>query len=415
MRLRITDVRFDTFQSLFEWSFVRVFSGSEFGTGEAGPIPGFNSCEGVFRRLLVGEDGLKLTRIEEKLRHATLYAGTSYQSVISAVDMALHDLIAKHLNLPVWQLIGGDRDEIRVYVDAHTGTSFERIDSLLLPVGELGEHHPPASDGISDPILGRLAREGLDSASKPEAFARRAAEMKRAGYSAMKFDLDIPTPFTSAAGLRSGQVSVKEARYLGEVAEAVRKAVGDGMELAVDLHWRYDVNSALRICKELEASNLRWVEDPTPATKSLGNLEELGMITARTSIPVATGENLRSATEFNQLLDAGVTVWTPDLAKAGGITEGRRIAELACRYDIEFSPHNISSPIGTMASAHACSLSNTFGFLEFHCHGFPEWEKMVKSKSPIIREGEIKLTEQPGLGLELDGTYLKRRFGHFRL
>jgi L-alanine-DL-glutamate epimerase-like enolase superfamily enzyme len=109
-------------------------------------------------------------------------------------------------------------------------------------------------------------------------------------------------------------------------------------------------------------------------------------------------------------------VWTPDLAKAGGVTEGRRIAETASMYDIEFSPHNINSPIGTMASAHVCSLANTFGALEFHCHGFPPWYEMARSKkTPIIEKGFIKLGEEPGLGVELEEKYMKKHWPHFEL
>ena len=418
MSLKITDVRFETFQSLFEWSFVRIYAGDEYGTGESSPIPGFKGCEDAFRALLIGEDALKVNRIEEKLRHATLYAGTSFLSVISGVNIALHDLIGKHANLPIWQLIGGDREQIRVYVDAHTGTGLQKINSLITPFRE-GSKKSKGPDRrlelAHDPAMGRLAEERLSKTDSPRSYARRAREMKSAGYTAIKFDLDIPTPYTKPFTRRSGEVSLEEADYMGEVVGAVRNAIGDGTELAIDLHWRYNVSSALRICGALEPFRLRWIEDLTQATRSLSNLDELEMLTSRTSIPVATGENLHTVSEFKELIGTGVMVWTPDLAKAGGITEGRRIAELAALYDLEFSPHNISSPIGTMASAHACSLANTFGALEFHCHGFQVWYRMAKSKRPVIENGFVRLGEEPGLGLELDGAFLERTFGHFDL
>jgi gluconate/galactonate dehydratase len=415
--LTITDVRFDTFQSSFEWSFVRIYAGHEYGTGEASPIPGFKGCEESVRALLVGEDALRINRIEEKLRHATLYAGTSFHSIVSAVNVALHDLVGKHAGMPVWQLIGGDRDEIPVYVDAHTGESFETINALLLPVRqEAGDRssgeHPTLGH---DPILGRLAEETFGPTNTPESYAKRAAQMKSAGYTTIKFDLDIPTPYTKPFRRRSGEVGLKEAEYMGQITKAVRDAIGDDIELAIDLHWRYNVRSAVRICRALEPYALRWIEDITPATKSLSNLEELGLLSSRTSIPIATGENLHTVSEFKELLGTGVMVWTPDLAKAGGITEGRRRAELAALYDLEFSPHNISSPIGTMATAHACSLANTLGVVEFHSHGLPLWHEMVKTTRPIIENGFIRLGETPGLGLELDRSYLERTFGHFEL
>ena len=170
----------------------------------------------------------------------------------------------------------------------------------------------------------------------------------------------------------------------------------------VDLHWRYDLNSSLRICKGLEPFRLHWVEDLTPATRSVGNLDELGMLTSLCPIPIATGENLYTVYEFKDLLNTGVRIWTPDVCKTGGITEARRIAELASMYDIEVSPHNVTTPIGTVASAHAASISNTFGALEFHSHGFAFWYEMIRSKKSPIDRGFIKLTEEPGLGVELD-------------
>ncbi len=417
MALKITKVEIETVQSMFEWTFVRIYSGELYGTGEANPAPGLKDAATSLRKLLLGEDAFKITRIEEKLKHASLYAGTSFYNIISAVDMALYDLIGRHANLPVWRLLGGDREEVRVYVDAHAGGTFEIINSLLIPFKHAGRvWKPGAKMGLEDnPIMGRLAQEKWQRAYTPDAYAKRAKEMMKAGYTAIKFDLDIPTPYTKRYSSRSGGVSLMEADYMGEVVKAVRAAVGGDYELMIDLHWRYNVNSALRICRALEPYRLRWIEDLTPATRSVGNLAELRLLTSRSSIPVATGENMHSVYQFKDLLDTGVLVWTPDLAKAGGVSEGRRIAELAAMYDIEYSPHNISSPIGTMATAHAASMANTFGVLEFHCHDFPVWNEMVKPKKEIIDKGFIHLSDEPGLGVQLDDKYMSKNWEGFKL
>jgi gluconate/galactonate dehydratase len=395
-----------------------VHAGEFHGTGEASPSPGLKGCEAALKAILVGEDAFKVNRIEEKLRHASLFAGTSFYSLISAVNIALHDLIGKYVNVPVWRLIGGDREQIRVYVDAHAGSSFEAINSLLTPIRTKRLKKITKRDEYeleSNPVLGRLTAEEWSGVYSPESYAKRASEMLKAGYTALKFDLDVPTPYTKQYNRRSGEVTLKEADYMREIVGSARESIGNETELAVDLHWRYGINSVLRICRALEPYGLRWVEDPTPATKAVSNLDELRMITSRTSIPIATGENICTAYHFKDLLKTGVLVWTPDLTKAGGITEGRRIAEMAAMYDIEFSPHNISSPLGTMAAAHACSLSNSFGALEFHCHGFPGWYEMAKSKTPIIDKGFIGLTEEPGLGLELDERYMRKNWSFFAL
>jgi L-alanine-DL-glutamate epimerase-like enolase superfamily enzyme len=112
--------------------------------------------------------------------------------------------------------------------------------------------------------------------------------------------------------------------------------------------------------------------------------------------------------QFKDLLNAGVRVWAPDIVKAGGVSEGVRIAELASMYDIEYSPHNTASPIGTMAHAHVASVANTFGVLEFHGHDIPFWGEIIKPKRRIIENGFIRLGDEPGLGIDLDLDAMRR-------
>jgi gluconate/galactonate dehydratase len=418
MSLIIRDVQVETIQSTTEWTFVRIHAGDLYGTGEATAAPGLKAPEATLRKLLVGEDALRRTRIEEKLRHASLFAGSSFYPLMSAVDIALYDLIGKHVNLPVWRLLGGDRDEIRIYVDLHAGEEFGATNSLLTPIklDSTGKRAQKGEAAIAGhPVMGRLAREEFGDLFTPEAYTRAAKRAVKEGYRMIKFDLDIPTPFTDPFNHRSGQVTLKEADYMAEIVAAVRGAIGDDVELMVDLHWRYDLNSSLRICKGLEPFRLHWVEDLTPATRSVGNLDELGMLTSLCPIPIATGENLYTVYEFKDLLNTGVRIWTPDICKTGGITEARRIEELASMYDIEVSPHNVTTPIGTVASAHAASVSNTFGALEFHSHGFAFWYEMTKSKRSPIEKGSIRLTEEPGLGVELDEKVLTKLWPEFEL
>lgn len=418
MSLLIKDVQVETVQSTTEWTFARIYAGEEYGTGEATAAPGLKASEPTLRKLLVGEDAMKINRIEEKLRHASLFAGSSFYPLISATNIALYDLIGKKVNLPVWRLLGGDRDAIRVYVDLHAGEEFGATNSLLTPVklDSTGKRAAVGESALSDhPVMGRLAREEFGDLFTPESYSRAAKRAVKEGYQMIKFDLDIPTPFTDAFNKRSGQVTLKEADYMAEIVAAVRGTIGDEVELMVDLHWRYDLNSSLRICKGLEPFRLHWVEDLTPATRSVGNLDELGMLTSLCPIPMATGENLYTVSEFKDLLNTGVRVWTPDICKTGGISEARRIMELASMYDIEVSPHNVTTPIGTVASAHAASISNTFGTLEFHSHGFGFWYEMIRSKKLPVDSGFIKLTEEPGLGVELDDRVMKKYWPDFEL
>ncbi len=92
----------------------------------------------------------------------------------------------------------------------------------------------------------------------------------------------------------------------------------------------------------------------------------------------------------------------PDLPKCGGLSEGRKSANLAELYYIGFAPHNVSSPIGTMASAHVCASVPKFLVLEFHWLHHDYWTTVIKEKSDIIRNGYIDLSDRSGMGLGLD-------------
>lgn len=418
--LRITKVTSFTVQANFEWTFVRVYSGDLYGTGEAGPTPGASAIANVLGSVIVGEDAFKVNRILQKLRWATLYAGTSAYHIISAIDMALYDLIGKYLNLPVYALLGGDRTEIPVYVDAHGGKGLEAMNSALMPVEPSWISQANVEKGRikePSPIHGRLTIETWTADYTPEAYASRAKELKAEGWKAIKFDLDVPTPYSDPTRLRSGRLSQAEIQYLASLAEAVRDAVGYDVDIMFDLHWRYDLNTGIALCRALEGIKPRWVEDPTPAVTTLTNFDELKVLTSQCHVPIEVGENLYTYYQFKDLLGTGVSVWAPDPAKAGGITELRRIEELASLYDIEVSPHNIGSPIATMAAAHAASISNTFGALEFHGHDLPFWNDLVKSRKRIIdvTKSAILLTDEPGLGVELDENVAARLWPEFKL
>ena len=197
MSLIIKDVQVETVQSTTEWTFVRVYAGKNYGTGEATAAPGLKASEPTLRKLLVGEDALKLNRIEEKLRHASLFAGSSFYPLISATNIALYDLIGKHVNLPVWRLLGGDRDEIRVYVDLHAGEEFGATNALLTPVklDSTGKRALKGEAALSDhPVMGRLAREEFGELFTPEAYSASCQEGCRGGLPADQVRPRHPNP-----------------------------------------------------------------------------------------------------------------------------------------------------------------------------------------------------------------------------
>ncbi len=302
---------------------------------------------------------------------------------ISAIEIAILDLLGKHLNLPVHALPGGKfRDKIRIYVDTHAGQSLAAMDRVLLPIfpkwmGGRAIKGTRKKDKM--PLHGRAAMPMFSEEYTPRSYGRRAREMKM-----------------------EGALSNQEIQYLASLVASVRKAVGDDTDILFDLLWRFDVSSSLRLAHALEPYGLMWLEDPVPPE----NVSLLKSLTSSAKVPIATGENIYNRYGFSQLLETGILVVTPDALKAGGLTETKLVSQMAAMKEVTVSPHNIGSPVGTMAQAHLAASIPNFGVLEYHGHDVPIWNKL--SKKPLIRGGFIELTDEPGLGVELDAAVAEK-------
>ena len=180
---------------------------------------------------------------------------------------------------------------------------------------------------------------------------------------------------------------------------AVREAIGPEVDLAIDMHGRYDIFAAIRIAQALEPFNLMWLEEPVPPE----NIDVMREVKQSTKTPICAGENLYMRTGFRDLIEKqAVDVIMPDLPKCCGLSEGRKIANHAEMYHIPFAPHNVCGPLGTIASAHCCASIPNFLVLEFHGREIPWWEDMCIGDKPFIRDGWMEISAAPGTGVELN-------------
>jgi gluconate/galactonate dehydratase len=172
------------------------------------------------------------------------------------------------------------------------------------------------------------------------------------------------------------------------------------VDLAIDCHWNYGVNDAIRLARACEPFDLLWLEDPVPPE----NPDAMRRVTAATSTAIATGENQYQRHQFRELLERqAVDILAPDFQKVGGLLEGRRIADMADVHYVAVAPHNISSPIGTLASTHLCAAIPNFLALEWHAASVPFFDDLIRGrKAPLIEKGYIAVPEKPGLGIDLD-------------
>jgi L-alanine-DL-glutamate epimerase-like enolase superfamily enzyme len=187
--------------------------------------------------------------------------------------------------------------------------------------------------------------------------------------------------------------------YIVGLVQTIREAIGYDIDLAIDCHGQFDLPSAITLAKAVEDLRLMWLEEPVPAE----NIDALAQVRAKTSTVICTGENQYTRFEFLSLLQRQATdVIMPDLAKAGGIMEAKRIADLADAFYVPVAPHNVSSPLGMMAACHVMSAIPNFLVLEYHARDVPWWDDLCTGDKPFVSEGWMTVSDRPGLGVELD-------------
>lgn len=402
--MRIEQIQTAVIEANYDWTIVKVEADHGLiGWGEAFFAPGLTATLREFNEFLPGEDPRDVDRLCRLMRTAlgaTGTAGMGYHA-ISGVETALWDIVGKSTGLPVYQFLGGKyRDRIRIYADCHAGAGLASLSPVLLPRTPSwmarGKKKPPGKTELSLKYHGGRKSEAREI--RPRAYARRALEMKRRGFTALKFDVDVPTAYSLDDYNRA--LTRREIDLMVGLVGALRKAVGKDVDLAIDCHWNYGVNDAIRLARACEPYDLLWLEDPVPPE----NNDAMRRVTAATSTPIATGENHYQRHHFRELLEReAVDILAPDFQKVGGLLEGRRIADMAEVHYVAVAPHNISSPIGTMASAHLCAAIPNFLALEWHAASVPFFDDLVKGRrAPLIQNGYLAVPERPGLGIELD-------------
>jgi L-alanine-DL-glutamate epimerase-like enolase superfamily enzyme len=289
------------------------------------------------------------------------------------VEMACWDIKGKVLGVPTYELFGGAyRDAVRLYCDTHAGES-----------------------------LG-AAQQGADPREvyTPVSYARAAREVVDEGFSALKFDLDVRTRAdvdTAARRLDNEAVAHK-----ASLVEAVREEIGDEVDLGVDLHWNFTVETATRLGRALDTYDLAWIEDPVRPR----HYDAHRRVREAVSTPILSGENLRDPGEFREMLDAGgIDIGAPDPDACGGLRNLRRIAHLCDMESVPVAVHNVGSPVATVAAVHACASVPNAVALEYHARDVPWWEDLVTrtgEDGPVIQDGAVPLPEGPGLGIEID-------------
>jgi L-alanine-DL-glutamate epimerase-like enolase superfamily enzyme len=403
--MRIARISTAVIEANYDWTIVRVESDEGIaGWGEAFCAPGLTQTIRELSTLLEGEDARHVEPLVRKLQLATAHVsggGTVYHA-ISGIEAALWDLAARSLEVPLWQLFGGCfRDRVRIYADCHAGEALTSYSATLVS-RRLAWMETPTDELEGEPEYHWAPADAADVYT-PEAYASRARTMADRGFTALKFDLDLP--LLPNEDLYARTISAAQLERQVAIAEATVAAVAGRAEVAFDLHWRYAPSDALRLARALEHLPLLWLEDPTPPQ----DLASVAHISSRTTTPICTGENLYRLEGFAALIDqGGVDILAPDIQKVGGLSDTRRIAAYADVHSRPLAPHNIAGPIGTLASAHVCASIPNFLALEWHAASVPFFDELLVGGEPVIVDGYVQLPDGPGLGKDLDLDIARR-------
>lgn len=344
----------------FPWIIVEVETDEGVsGIGESLPYRTGGIAQAVedFGRNLVGEDPFNIEKIWERAFRQGIPL-----PALSGVETALWDILGKKLGTPIYNLLGGRcREKVRVYVDGFfRGAKYVE-----------------------------------------EEYTRKAVEAVDQGFTALKMDVDEPIP---SAKQLNRSISLADLKYTVNMVKAVRDAVGDGIDLAIDAHGAFDTVTSMKLAEKLEGFDLMWIEDPIPS----GNALAMAKVSSAISTPICTGELLNTRYEFRELLEnQAADIIMPDLARTGGVLEMKKIAAQADTYYIPIAPHNMVGPIATMASAHLCACVPNFFILEFQL-GDVEWRDRLLDKPVPIKNGYIELPTTPGIGFEIDREELRK-------
>jgi len=295
-------------------------------------------------RFVIGEDPLHPERLWQKM-HKGLFLGNNVG--MNGITIACWDILSKSLNAPLWKLLGGKLN----------------------------------------PSLRAYANGWYKGPREPAAFAEEATRVKSMGYTALKFD-----PFGSTYRFFD---SGEEKKSLAIIA-AVRKAVGDDVDILIEAHDRFSVSTAIRIGQELEPYRPMWLETPVMSTDIQATLQVARSI----KVPVATGERFNRLSQFLELLAGRVVdIVQPETLGIGGIGGARKAAALAEAAEAFVALHQAQSPYNTAINAHINASIPNFLIQECFDDFLEPWVHEIMQGVPQVKDGYLEPSDAPGIGV----------------
>jgi galactonate dehydratase len=342
------------------WLFIKVCTDKSIcGIGEA-TINGFiKTTETAVHELAhfaIGKDPRQVNAIAHTIISTIQDAGHIHRLVMAAVEVACWDILGKSLGAPLWKLLGGkQRPRLRVYANGWY-------------------------QGARDPVF----------------FADAALKLKAMGYTALKFD-----PFGSAYRF----LDAAEEKLSLDIVRAVRKAVGDDVDLCIEGHDRFSVSTAIRIGQQLEEVRPMWFETPVMSTDIAATVAVARAI----KVPVATGERFGRLAEVIDLVSQrAVDIVQVETLHIGGISGARKAAAIAEAGEAFIALHQAQSPLNTAINAHIHASIPNFLIQECFDDFLIPWAHEIMHGVPRVKDGYLEPSDAPGLGVELDEAEMEK-------
>jgi galactonate dehydratase len=336
---------------------VRVYTdGGIVGNGEAGLWAHHEVTAKAIQSVseyYIGKDPGRIDHHYQTVSRNTHFFGAVLSSALSAIDIALWDILGKTVNKPVHELLGGRcRDKVRVFANVKGETLPERAAS---------------------------AREALEQ-----------------GYASLR-----TTPFF--AGWEAARSSSRTIGDAVAIVHAIREEIGKEVDMGLELHRNLTTQEAVTLAQELAPYRILYYEDPVPPENE-GALE---YVASRAPIPIAAGERNTDLHQFSRLLDRHLLAFLRfDVSLAGGITQGRKIASAAEAQSVQVIPHLMGSPVNTAAYVQLDAAIPNYHSQEANLPTPPAAE-IVDEPLKLI-DGYLEIPEGPGIGVEIREEALGR-------
>ena len=352
-----------------------------YGYGEAGMAygKGYRAAFGMvqdFAEVIIGEDPTNIEKIWDKIYRKTFWGlggGTVVSAGMSAIDIALWDIKGKILNTPIYKLLGGKTNEkLRVYASQ-------------IQFGWTNEDVVP----------------GKKLMIKPKDYAEATKAAMKEGYTAVKVDplcVSYREPDGRGPWKTTGILSEEAVELAYDRVAAIREVGGKNLDIIIELHSYTDTISSVQLAQRLENLRIFYLEEPCSPLNPRNMLE----VHRQVKMPIASGERIYQRTGFLPFLqERSLQIVQPDVCLCGGISEAKKICDMANAFDCAAQIHVCGSPISKAAALHIETAIPNFIIHEHHKWALaPEGRAICKYDYQPVN-GYYTVPELPGLGQEL--------------